>query len=358
MEGRGDRRVSRPGHVLALNTGSSSLKYGLYRVDGDRCEALLTGQTEGAADNDPLSAVLAALREHDLPAPDAIGHRIVHGGPNVRAHARIDAAMMEHLEQACAFAPLHVPPALALVKQCTMRFPGLPQVACFDTAFHASMPAVAKTLPLPADLREGGIERYGFHGLSYESIVRQLGDDLPSRVVIAHLGNGASLCAVRDGRSVDTTMGLTPTGGLVMGTRPGDVDPGVLLYLMRERGYDADALETLVDREAGLKGLSGGTSDMRKLHATDSAASKLAQDVFVHVARKHVAAMVASLGGIDLLVFTGGIGEHDEVTRDAILAGLRWIGDFASRTVATQEDEQIARHTHHLTRTPTRTPTT
>ncbi|WP_285405407.1 hypothetical protein [Luteibacter sp. ME-Dv--P-043b] len=347
--------MSRPGHVLALNTGSSSLKYGLYRVDGDRCEALLTGQAEGAADNDPLSAVLAALREHDLPAPDAIGHRIVHGGPNVRKHARIDAAMMEHLEQACAFAPLHVPPALALVKQCTMRFPGLSQVACFDTAFHASMPAVAKTLPLPADLREGGIERYGFHGLSYESIVRQLGDDLPSRVVIAHLGNGASLCAVRDGRSVDTTMGLTPTGGLVMGTRPGDLDPGVLLYLMRERGYDADALETLVDREAGLKGLSGGTSDMRKLHVTDSAASKLAQDVFVHVARKHVAAMVASLGGIDLLVFTGGIGEHDEVTRDAILAGLRWIGDFASRTVATQEDEQIARHTHHLTRTPTPT---
>jgi acetate kinase len=342
--------MSRPAHVLVLNTGSSSLKYGLYRVGDDVCEALFTGQTDGPADHDPLAAITDALHERGLPSPDAIGHRIVHGGPNVRAHAPIDTTMMAHLEQACAFAPLHVPPALALVKRCAERFPTLPQVACFDTAFHATMPRVAKTLPLPADLREGGIERYGFHGLSYESIVRQLGDALPSRVVIAHLGNGASLCAVRDGRSIDTTMGLTPTGGLVMGTRPGDLDPGVLLYLMRERGYDADALETLVDRESGLKGLSGGTSDMRKLHAMDSEASTLARNVFVHVARKQIAAMVAALGGIDLLVFTGGIGEHDPITRDAILDGLHWIGDFATRTIPTEEDEQIARHTHHLAR--------
>jgi len=343
--------VSATGHVLALNTGSSSLKYGLYRVDGDRCEALLTGQTDGPADADPLAGIVDALSKQSLPSPDAIGHRIVHGGPRVRKHARIDEAMMTHLDEARAFAPLHVPPAVAMVKRCRERFPDLPQVACFDTAFHASMPLVAKTLPLPADLREGGIERYGFHGLSYESIVRQLGDGIPSRVVIAHLGNGASLCAVRDGRSVDTTMGLTPTGGIVMGTRPGDLDPGVLLYLMRERGYDAERLEKLVDREAGLKGLSGGTSDMRKLHAMDNEASKLAQDVFVHVARKQIAAMVASLGGIDLLVFTGGIGENDAVTRDAILAGLQWIGDVRSRVMVTEEDEQIARHTWHLTPT-------
>lgn len=338
-------------HVLALNTGSSSLKYGLYRVDGDRCEALLTGQTDGPADADPLAGIVDALSKQSLPSPDAIGHRIVHGGPRVRKHARIDEAMMTHLDEARAFAPLHVPPAVDMVKRCKERFPDLPQVACFDTAFHASMPLVAKTLPLPADLREGGIERYGFHGLSYESIVRQLGDGIPSRVVIAHLGNGASLCAVRDGRSVDTTMGLTPTGGIVMGTRPGDLDPGVLLYLMRERGYDAERLEKLVDREAGLKGLSGGTSDMRKLHAMDNEASTLAQDVFVHVARKQIAAMVASLGGIDLLVFTGGIGENDAVTRDAILAGLQWIGDVPSRVMVTEEDEQIARHTWHLTPT-------
>lgn len=334
-------------NVLSLNAGSSSLKYGLYRVDGDRCEKLLSGQTDAPGDG-AVEAVLATLRERSLPSPDAVGHRLVHGGPNVREHARIDDALMAHLEEAKAFAPLHVPPALAMVKRSREAFPNVPQVACFDTAFHATLPTVAKTLPLPADLREGGIERYGFHGLSYESIVRQLGDTLPSRTVIAHLGNGASLCAVLDGRSVDTTMGLTPTGGLVMGTRPGDLDPGVLLYLMREKGYDAAKLETLVDRESGLKGLSGGTSDMRQLHATDTEASRLAQDVFVHVARKQVAGMVASLGGLDLLVFTGGIGENDAVTREAILAGLQWIGDFDSRVVPTEEDEQIARHAWRL----------
>jgi acetate kinase len=335
--------------VLAVNTGSSSLKYGLYRVDGETCVALLTEQTESAgAGSDPVATIVGSLRDRGLPAPDAIGHRLVHGGPNVRAHARIDEQLMGHLDEARAFAPLHVPAAVQMVKRCRVAFPGVPQVACFDTAFHATMPEVARTLPLPADLRAGGIERYGFHGLSYESIVRQLGDAVPPRLVIAHLGNGASVCAVRDGKSIDTTMGLTPTGGIVMGTRPGDLDPGVLLYLMRERGFDAKHLETLVDRESGLKGLSGGTSDMRELHKMDNAASRLALDVFVHVARKHIAGMITSLGGIDLLVFTGGIGENDAVTRDAILAGLQWIGDFDSRVIPTQEDEQIARHTWQL----------
>jgi acetate kinase len=338
-------------YILALNTGSSSLKYGLYEVGGDAVEALLSDQADAPGGNgDPLQAIVAALREKHLPVPDAIGHRIVHGGPNIRDHARIDDALMAHLEEAKAYAPLHVPPAVGMVKRAREAFPDAPQVACFDTAFHKTMPAVAKALPLPADLRQGGIERYGFHGLSYESIVRQLGADMPSRVVIAHLGNGASLCAVSDGKSIDTTMGLTPTGGIVMGTRPGDLDPGVLLYLMREKGYDAERLETLVDRESGLKGLSGGTSDMRQLHAANDDASRLARDVFVHTARKHIAAMVASLGGLDLLVFTGGIGENDGVTRDAILAGLQWLGDFNSRVIPTEEDAQIARHTARLSR--------
>lgn len=335
--------------VLALNVGSSSLKYGFYRVKDDHCEALFTAQADApGGDADPVADILKALHERDLPMPDAVGHRIVHGGPNIREHALIDDDLMERLEEAKAFAPLHVPPAAEMVTRAREAFPGIPQVACFDTAFHATLPLVAKTLPLPADLREGGIERYGFHGLSYESIVRQLGDALPSRTVIAHLGNGASLCAVLDGKSVDTTMGLTPTGGIVMGTRPGDLDPGVLLYLMRERGYDAARLEKLVDRESGLKGLSGGTSDMRRLHEMDNEASRLAQDVFVHVARKQIASMVASLGGIDLLVFTGGIGENDAVTRAAILDGLRWIGPFECRVIRTEEDEQIARHTWRL----------
>ena len=337
------------GHVLALNAGSSSLKHGLYRVTGERCDALFTGQADApGGDTDPVGDILHSLRERDLPMPEVVGHRIVHGGPNVREHARIDDALMKHLEDAKAFAPLHVPQAVEMVSRVRKALPDVPQVACFDTAFHATMPAVAKTLPLPADLRADGIERYGFHGLSYESIVRQLGDALPSRTVIAHLGNGASLCAVRDGTSIDTTMGLTPTGGIVMGTRPGDLDPGVLLYLMRERGYDAERMETLMDRESGLKGLSGGTSDMRKLHAMDDEASRLAQDVFVHVARKQVAGMAASLGGIDLLVFTGGIGENDAVMRAAILDGLRWIGPFECRVIRTEEDEQIARHAWRL----------
>ena len=297
---------------------------------------------------DPLQAIIAALREKQLPMPEAIGHRIVHGGPNIRDHARTDDALMAHLEDAKAFAPLHVPPAVEIVKRAREAFPDAPQVACFDTAFHKTMPAVAKALPLPAHLRDGGIERYGFHGLSYESIVRQLGVDIPSRVVIAHLGNGARLCAVRDGKSIDTTMGLTPTAGIVMGTRPGDLDPGVLLYLLREKDYDAAKLERLVDRESGLKGLSGGTSDMRKLHAAKDDASRLALDVFVHTARKQIAAMAASLGGLDLLVFTGGIGENDALTRDAILAGLQWLGNFNSRIIPTEEDAQIARHAAKL----------
>jgi acetate kinase len=341
--------MTAPGHVLALNAGSSSLKYGLYRVTDNVCEELLAAQADAAsAAADPIATVVDALHKRSLPRPDAVGHRIVHGGPRIRAHARIDDALMAHLEEAKAFAPLHVPIAVAMVKRAQEAFPDVPQVACFDTAFHATLPAVAKTLPLPADLREGGIERYGFHGLSYESIVRQLGDAIPERVVVAHLGNGASLCAVHRGKSVDTTMGLTPTGGIVMGTRPGDLDPGVLLYLMRERGYDAKRLEVLVDRESGLKGLSGGTSDMRKLHTMGNEASRLAQDVFVHVARKHVAAMAASLGGIDLLVFTGGIGENDAVTRNAIVDGLRWMGSFEVRVIPTEEDAQIARHTWRL----------
>jgi len=336
-------------HILALNTGSSSLKYGLYRVEGETVEPLFSDQTDApGGDSDPVQAIIKTLREKHLPPPDAIGHRIVHGGPNIRDHALIDDALMAHLEEAKAYAPLHVPPAVEMVKRAREAFPDAPQVACFDTAFHKTMPMVAKTLPLPADLRKGGIERYGFHGLSYESIVRQLGAGIPQRVVIAHLGNGASLCAVREGQSIDTTMGLTPTGGVVMGTRPGDLDPGVLLYLMREKGYDAERLEVLVDRESGLKGLSGGTSDMRKLHAAKDAASHLAMEVFVHTARKHIAAMVASLGGLDLLVFTGGIGENDAVTRDAILAGLQWLGDFESRVIPTEEDAQIARHTAKL----------
>ena len=232
------------------------------------------------------------------------------------------------------------------------------------------MPDVARTLPIPLELRADGIRRYGFHGLSCESIVRQLGSDRPDRLIIAHLGNGASVTAVKDGHSIDTSMGLTPTGGVIMGTRSGDLDPGVLVYLMRERKFDAAMIEDLVDRRSGLLGISGVDSDMRRLHeaASSNADARLAIQMFCYSVRKQVAAMIAALDGVELLVFTGGIGENDAAVRSAICGGLSWLGvsldpvrnrsannptsDHASRcavhVVASQEDEQIARHTLNI----------
>jgi len=365
--------------VLALNAGSSSLKFGAYRFDGAVASAVVTGefdytadgggrlwfeaggvrQEEGlaAGDRDPRQAV-AGLRERlasrGLREPVAIGHRIVHGGAQVRRHAAIDAPTLRQLEVAAAFAPLHVPPALELVRAAQEGFPSAVQAACLDTAFHAGMPEVARTLPIPRELREQGIERYGFHGLSCESIVRQLGDGLPRRVVIAHLGSGASVTAVLEGRSVDTSMGFTPSGGLVMGTRCGDIDPGVLAYLMRERGYDAARIEDLVDHRSGLLGLSGFTGDMRALHAAAATRSEaqLAIAVFVRSVSRQVAAMTVALGGLDLLVFTGGIGEHDAAVRDAVVSGLGFLGVAVEpgrgpcevRMLRTDEEREIATH--------------
>jgi acetate kinase len=250
------------------------------------------------------------------------------------------------------------------------QFPQRPQVVCLDTAFHAGLPDVARTLPLPAELRADGIERYGFHGLSCESIVRQLGGDLPERLVIAHLGNGASITAVRGGRSIDTSMGLTPTGGVIMGTRSGDLDPGVLVYLARRKNLGATQIEEVVNHRCGLAGLSGISGDMRRLHeaARSNADARLAIGMFCYSVRKQVAAMIAALGGLDLLVFTGGIGEHDARVRTAICDGLAWHGivlDAARngasanlisapashcpvRVLPAQEDAQIARHTREL----------
>ena len=243
--------------------------------------------------------------------------------------------------------------ALAIIRFAREHFPGLPQAACFDTAFHAGLPDVARILPIPRQLQAEGIHRYGFHGLSCESILRQLGSNLPGRVVIAHLGNGASLTAVKDGKSVDTSMGLTPTGGVVMGTRSGDLDPGVLVYLMREKKLDAAMIEDLVDRRSGLLGLSGIASDLRFLRdaSESSADARLAIQMFCYSVRKQIAAMIAALDGIDMLVFTGGIGENDAEARAAICSGLAWIGvslDAPVRVLASQEDEQIARHVRAL----------
>jgi acetate kinase len=334
--------------VLALNSGSSSLKFGLYRVDATRAEALLSGDHEAASVAHQAEAMLdivARLAASGLPRPEAIGHRVVHGGRGLHRHASIDEAVMAQLEAAAAFAPLHTPAALAVIRLAQQHFPVTPHVACLDTAFHADMPAVARMLPIARALQVEGIRRYGFHGLSCESIVRQLQPALPARLVIAHLGNGASITAVRDGRSIDTSMGLTPTGGVMMGTRSGDLDPGLLVYLMRESLLDADGLDDLVNRRSGLLGVSGVGSDMRQLRAaTANADAALAIEMFCRSVCKQVAAMAASLGGIDALVFTGGIGENDALARDAIVRGLAWIGRFEVRVLPSQEDAQIARH--------------
>lgn len=351
--------------VLALNSGSSSLKFGVYRIDGSRIDTLLSSEAQGLGDagasfsatgiaDEPLrdasidgvmQRLDQALEQAQLPALDAVGHRLVHGGPQHRQPCCIDDQVREQLQRASVFAPLHTPAALAVIDQARAHFSALPHVACFDTGFHADLPAVAHTLALPRELHAQGIRRYGFHGLSCASIVRQLGDDIPGRLVIAHLGNGASVTAVKHGQSVDTSMGLTPSGGLVMGTRSGDLDPGVLIYLLREKKLDVDALEQLIDHQSGLLGISGLASDMRTLHqaaATDPDA-QLAIELFCQTARKQIAAMVAVLEGIDLLVFTGGIGEHDGPVRERIVAGLQWLGLSGKvRTLPSLEDEQIA----------------
>ncbi len=378
-------------NVLALNSGSSSLKFGLYRVGSSRTEMLLSGEAESIGNKnakfyardsrqeelvsetvsfsnhrEATVRIARLLAESTVPAPAAIGHRIVHGGPDIRQHCLIDDSVLRQLEAASAFAPLHAPSALSVIRFAQEHFPGLPQIACFDTTFHVELPDVARVLPIPKELQSEGIQRYGFHGLSIESILHQLGNDLPARLIIAHLGNGTSITAVKGGKSIDTSMGLTPTGGVIMGTRSGDLDPGVLVYLMREKNFDAAMLEDLINKRSGLLGISGVGSDLRRLHeaALSNPAARLAIQMFCYSVRKQIAAMIAALDGADLIVFTGGIGENDAHVRAVICSGLSWIGvsldevrnlsannpinDSESRclvrVVASQEDEQIARH--------------
>ena len=384
--------------VLAFNSGSSSLKFGLYRVGALQIEALLSGEAESIGSNagkfsaldsfqqvvieeatafanqsDAFAGIARLLASANLPTPTAIGHRVVHGGAMLREHCLIADAVLHQLEAAATFAPLHSPAALSVIALARRHFPGLPQVACFDTTFHMTMPDVARVLPIPRALQTEGIQRYGFHGLSCESIVRQLEGDaptLPDRLVIAHLGNGASVTAVKQGKSIDTSMGLTPTGGVIMATRSGDMDPGVLIYLLREKKYGAAMLEKLLDHQSGLLGVSGISGDMRRLHeaAPGNPHARLAIQMFCYSVRKQIAAMTAALDGIDQLVFTGGIGENDAEVRAAICSGLSWLGmsidESRNRSaqnpmsasgsrcrvsvLPSQEDKQIARHTAAL----------
>jgi acetate kinase len=364
--------------VLALNSGSSSLKFGIYCHGASDEEPLLTGSAAGigrgdgtlqinSADgkilvqrndvhesqSDALTAIAAAIRENIHSTPVAIGHRIVHGGPKLRTHQLITPQVLDELRAATHFAPLHIPQALALVAAAQSIFPKAKHYACFDDAFHRTMPEVASHLPLPQRYYDAGIRRYGFHGLSYESLVHYFGDRLPKRAIFAHLGNGASLCALRNGVSIDTTMGLTPTGGIPMGTRCGDLDPGIFLYLLRTEKLNADELEDIFNHQSGLFGLSSGESDVKALEErvrSNDLHAALALNVFAVSVRKVIGAYVALLGGLDFLVFTGGIGEHSDQIRSAVSDNLEFLGLTGDKIqiVPAQEELQIAHHCRAL----------
>ncbi len=352
--------------ILCINSGSSSLKFALYRISAEAAECRADGVVEDiglpngrlrlrvdAKDGDDeagtfpdhvtaLHAALRILEAHGASNFDAVGHRLVSGGPRYRDPCRIDAEFRKAIGEAVPFAPHHLPAEIAAIEMIASLFPDLPQVACFDTYFHRNMPERASRLPLPRDLWDEGVRNYGFHGLSYEYIVSAL-DGAPGRTVIAHLGSGASLAAVRNGISVDTTMGLTPFAGLIMGSRCGDLDPGVLLYLINEKHYDAPQLERTLDQLSGLAGISGTSSDMEKLLAARDGDPHAAQavEMFCYSAQKHIAAMIAALSGIDTLVFTGGIGEHAPAIRSEICSGLRFLGIELDSGANTRDERSL-----------------
>ncbi len=343
--------------ILAVNAGSSTLKFSVYPLLHGQVQAsLLSGCIEGlepagipmlswtiggrrqqrqielgaeqrfAAALNCLKALLEA--ENSIPALAAVAHRVVHGGHETRAGLLVTEALLDYLAQFNALAPLHQPHNLQGIRAFSQAFPGLPQVACFDNAFHASMAAVDYSFALPQSLTDQGLRRYGFHGLSYQYVIsalQQHSKQADGRVLMAHLGNGASLCAARHGRSCATTMGFSTLDGLMMGTRSGSIDAGLLLYLMSQ-GWDHERLQTLLYRQSGLLGVSGLSADMRRLRSDGSQAARKAIDLFTHRILHESGALIACLGGLDLLAFTGGIGEHDALLRADLCASLDWLG--------------------------------
>jgi len=389
--------------LLTINTGSSSLKAGLYRskiegrhdpepelsayvdriglskgrilVQGQHGESLYEGQTDLANHRAALEALLDWLRREEYSERlNGVGHRVVHGGGEYSEPQLIDERVVKTLRDLVPIDPSHLPQAIEAIEAVGGAFPSIAQIACFDTAFHRHMPRVAQIYPLPRRFTEMGVVRYGFHGLSYEYIMQELqavdSEAAGGRVIVAHLGNGASMAAVRDGRGIDTTMGFTPTGGLVMGTRSGDLDPGVVLYLLRSQGLSDDDLSDLLNRQSGMLGISGSSGDMRDLLDRETSDPHAAQavDLFCYWARKHLGALATALGGLDTLVFTGGIGEHAAPVRDRICAGLEFLGigldssknsvhaaivsrqdsRVTVRVMPTDEDRMIARHTYRI----------
>jgi acetate kinase len=310
--------------VLVVNAGSSSLKLRLLGPDDD----VLAGRDLNAPGGRAADGALAAALD-ELGPPDAAGHRLVHGGPRFTAPVLVDDEVLEGLREVAELAPLHVPPALEALAAVRAALPGVPDVACFDTAFHATLPPEAFTYAVPLEWRERlAVRRYGFHGLSHAYAARRTAELLGRqdlRLVTCHLGAGSSLCAVRDGRSVDTTMGFTPLEGLVMATRSGTVDPGLVTWLVEHAGLGVEEVARALERESGLQGLAG-TPDMREVLAREDDEARLALAVFVHRLRAEIAAMAAALGGLDALCFTGGIGERSAPVRALAAEGLGFLG--------------------------------
>jgi acetate kinase len=385
---------------LVLNAGSSSIKFLLFAAAGERLEPLIRGQIEGihtsphfiargpegntiaerrwgegvALGHDGAIIWLADFLRTEAKGMqlEAVGHRVVHGGPTFVRPVSLDRGVLAKLERLIPLAPLHQPHNLAPVRMLLDRRPELPQVACFDTAFHATNPDVARRFAIPQELHDAGVCRYGFHGLSYEYVASILAERDPrasaGRTIVCHLGNGSSLCALEGGRSVATTMGFTALDGLPMGTRCGAIDPGVLLYLMDERKLDARAIEQLLYQRSGMLGVSGLSSDMRVLLDSSEPAARLAVDLFVYRISRELGSLAAALGGLDALIFTAGIGENSAPVRERVCRSAEWLGvtldhaanraggprisTAASRVgvwvIPTNEELMIARHTQRL----------
>ena len=387
-------------YTVVVNAGSSSLKFSVYRrAESDSWTLEARGQVEGIGTSPKFSAKDGA----DKPIGDValdptirdaraalgfvanwlrdryhgahvcgVGHRVVHGGAQYSGPTIVTPEVMENLRALIPLAPLHQPYNLSAIEAVWERLPGVPQVVCFDTSFHRGQPAVAQLVPLPREIRDAGVQRYGFHGLSYEYIASVLPSVAPEiaggRVVVAHLGSGASLCALKGGKSVDSTLGFTALDGLCMGTRPGTLDPGVVLYLFQALGLSVKEVETILYKKSGLIGISGISNDMRSLLASNEPDARLALDYFVYRAAKEIAAMTAALGGIDGLVFTAGIGENSPEIRKRICVASAWLGveldeDANARkapritsqaskvpawVIPTNEELMIARHTGAL----------
>jgi acetate kinase len=386
--------------VLVLNAGSSSLKFCVYQVaDAEAWRLVARGQIEGIGTSPrftakggdgakihderldasvkdahaALHALAAWLRERFQGTRVlGVGHRVVHGGAHHAAPVLVTPQVLEDLRSLVPLAPLHQPFNLAAIEAVSDRLPEVPQVACFDTSFHRGQPAVAEVVPLPLDIRRSGVQRYGFHGLSYEYIATALPRVAPEiaggRVIVAHLGSGASLCALKSGKSVDSTFGFTALDGLCMGTRPGALDPGVVLYLFQELGLSAKDVEALLYKRSGLLGLSGISNDMRDLLESAEPAARLAVDYFVYRAAREIGGLAAALAGLDALVFTAGIGENSSVIRERICEASSWLGVELDRAanlrnalrissersrasawvIPTNEELMIARHTGQL----------